>query len=120
MLSEKPVAEDVKTATSLIEWYESLKPGQPLWGVAENFRFMEPFLKAADLVKELKNAGGHVVTFRVDSYGAMGKQVQYFHTEWYACTASDVWSLLTFRPGEKRQHTKAAMCWMAESTILLA
>lgn len=82
VLSEKPVAEDVKTATQLIEWYESLKSSRPVWGVAENYRFVEPFLKAAEVIKELKAAGGYVVTFRIESFGAMGKNVNYFHTEW--------------------------------------
>ena len=44
VLSEKPIAGDIKRAEHLIQFYRSdkVKGGAP-WGVAENFRFLESF-----------------------------------------------------------------------------
>ena len=65
MLSEKPIAEDVKTAESLIEWYRESRRKE-IWSVAENFRFLPGIKLASDRLKEI---GGRVVTFSLNIYG---------------------------------------------------
>ncbi|AEO63853.1 uncharacterized protein THITE_123357 [Thermothielavioides terrestris NRRL 8126] len=86
VLSEKPVAGDVAAARALIGWYEAWEgPGQqggagkPLWGVAENWRFMESLRYAARRVGEI---GGQVVSFRLVQHGFMREDNKYFNTEW--------------------------------------
>jgi hypothetical protein len=85
VLSEKPVAGDVAAARALIGWYEAWEgPGQqggagkPLWGVAENWRFMESLRYAARRVGEI---GGQVVSFRLVQHGFMREDNKYFNTE---------------------------------------
>ncbi|KAF2103695.1 NAD(P)-binding protein [Rhizodiscina lignyota] len=83
VLSEKPIARDVKDALELTKWYEAYSsPQKPIWGVAENWRYYAPFLKAADLVKEMKQNGGKLVTFRLEVFGFMSESSEYYHTEW--------------------------------------
>ena len=64
MLSEKPIAEDVKTAESLIEWYRGARRKE-IWSVAENFRFLPGIKLASDQLKEI---GGTVVSYSVNVY----------------------------------------------------
>ena len=83
MLSEKPIARDVKDAIELIKWYEANRgPKQPLWGVAENWRYMAPYLKAAEVLKGLKEGGGRLITFRLEAFAHMSESNEYYHTEW--------------------------------------
>lgn len=79
VLSEKPVAENVKDAVELIEWYEKeIAPKGTTWGVAENVRFMAPTIRAGE---ERKKLGGRTLTFRaqVQMFIEGGK---YYETEW--------------------------------------
>lgn len=79
VLSEKPVAENVKDAVELIEWYEKeIAPKGTTWGVAENARFWANTSRAGD---ERKRLGGRTLTFRarVNTLVEGGK---YFETEW--------------------------------------
>ncbi|KAB5513371.1 hypothetical protein GE09DRAFT_632842 [Coniochaeta sp. 2T2.1] len=78
VLSEKPVAKDVATAKDLIAWYRGLS-NPPIWAVAENFRYTESLVKAAEEVKRL---GGKVVTFHLKRYGFVRESDKYFNTEW--------------------------------------
>ncbi|KAK4159982.1 oxidoreductase-like protein [Cladorrhinum sp. PSN259] len=80
VLSEKPVAGDVEGAKKLIEWYHGLDANKkPLWGVAENFRYMESLKFAGDKVREL---GGKLATFKLERYGFVKADDRYFKTEW--------------------------------------
>ncbi len=77
VLSEKPVAENVKEAADLIKWYHSeIEPKGVTWGVAENVRYTHSFEHAAEAVK----AKGRQLTFRVrmQTFVSGGK---YFETE---------------------------------------
>jgi predicted dehydrogenase len=78
VLSEKPVAGDVEGAQKLIKWYEGLGDGRPLWGVAENFRYMESLRYAAERVEAI---GGKLLTFRLEKYGFVRSDNKYFNTE---------------------------------------
>lgn len=77
VLSEKPVAKDVATAKELIAWYRGLS-NPPIWAVAENFRYTESLVRAAEEVKKL---GGKVVTFHLKRYGFVRENDKYFNTE---------------------------------------
>ncbi|KAH6640235.1 hypothetical protein F5144DRAFT_589756 [Chaetomium tenue] len=79
VLSEKPVAGDVAGAQALIATYEGLGAGRPLWGVAENWRYMESLRYAAEKVREV---GGELVTFRLHKYGSVKADNKYFNTAW--------------------------------------
>lgn len=78
VLSEKPVAGDVEDAKRLIAWYEGLGSGKPLWGVAENWRYMESLRYAAQRVEEI---GGKLVTFSLQKHGFVRSDNKYFNTE---------------------------------------
>ena len=77
VLSEKPVAGDIAAAQKLIAWYEGLDEGKPLWGVAENFRYM-PTLRYA--VKRVEEIGGRVTTFRLQMNAFVRSDSKYFNT----------------------------------------
>lgn len=78
VLSEKPVAGDVKAAKELIAWYEALGDKKPLWAVAENFRYIDSIWHAAE---EIKKIGGQLLTFRLHKYGFVEADNKYFNTE---------------------------------------
>jgi predicted dehydrogenase len=78
VLSEKPVAGDIAGAQKLIAWYEGLGSGKPLWGVAENWRYMESIRYAAKRVTEI---GGKLVTFRLQKNSFVRSDNKYFNTE---------------------------------------
>lgn len=62
VLAEKPIAKDVKTATELLQWYRSsVDTNKVTWSVAENWRFLDSHLYAAEEVRKL----GRVLGFRV-------------------------------------------------------
>ncbi|KAL2264564.1 hypothetical protein VTJ83DRAFT_7074 [Remersonia thermophila] len=93
VLSEKPVAGDAAEGKRLVERYEALLPlpspspspslppsgGRPLWGVAENYRFMDSARYAAQRAREI---GGRLVAFRLMRYGFVAEGNKYFATEW--------------------------------------
>jgi predicted dehydrogenase len=61
VLSEKPVAENVKEAVELIKWYRAEIVGKGVtWAVAENQRYLASFIRAAEAVQTL----GRQLTFR--------------------------------------------------------
>lgn len=77
VLSEKPVAKDVEDAKALLQWYEGLGEGRPVWGVAENFRFWESVVFAVEKVKEI---GGEVVSFGFEMFKGVPEEDKYFNT----------------------------------------
>ncbi|KAL2140514.1 hypothetical protein VTI28DRAFT_3718 [Corynascus sepedonium] len=79
VLSEKPVAGTVADAVRLIGWYEGNDEKKPLWGVAENWRYLDSLRYAAQRVREI---GGDLLTFRLNRYGHMSPENKYFNTEW--------------------------------------
>jgi predicted dehydrogenase len=76
VLSEKPIAENVKEAEELIQWYRSSVDQSINWSVAENMRFMNSFDRAREAVMEQ----GKLLNFRcrVQNLVEGGK---YFETE---------------------------------------
>lgn len=80
VLSEKPIAKDIATAENLIDFHRKLSHA-PVWGVAENFRFVEFMTTGAEKVKEL---AGKVVTFQTKLNTLMKDDDKFLNTEWYA------------------------------------
>lgn len=79
VLSEKPVAESVKEATELIDWYEkSIRPNGVTWGVAENARFWAARVHAGEQRKNM----GKALTFRARQQMMMGAGGKYYETSW--------------------------------------
>ncbi|KAJ4022773.1 hypothetical protein NW766_001820 [Fusarium irregulare] len=78
VLSEKPIAQDTKTAMGLVKWYNS-QSNPPIWAVAENFRFNESLRFAQMKIREM---GGQLASFRLSYYGLIKKENKYFKTEW--------------------------------------
>lgn len=77
VLSEKPVAENVAEAVELIKWYHSeIEPKNVTWGVAENIRYTNSFVQAAEAVK----GKGKQLTFRLRMQTLVGGG-KYFETE---------------------------------------
>ena len=79
VLSEKPIAKDVKSAIDLLKWYNA-KKRRELWSVGENFRFMDQLNFGADQIRKLS---GEVVTFSVRLNGFIDEQDESYQTDWY-------------------------------------
>ena len=75
VLSEKPVAENVKDAAELIKWYHSnIDTNNVTWAVAENFRYLNSFDRAQQEVRKL----GRILGFRVRLYGNVQAGSKYY------------------------------------------
>lgn len=75
VLSEKPIAADIKRAERLIDYSKSDKvKGGAIWGVAENFRYLESFEFGRQQVQKL----GRILGFRVKMFGNVKKGGKYF------------------------------------------
>jgi predicted dehydrogenase len=73
VLSEKPVAENLKDAEHIIKFYsENIDQSKVTWGVAENFRFLESFKYTSQEIERL----GKILGFQVKifNYVAPGNQ----------------------------------------------
>lgn len=78
VLSEKPIAKDIKTAKELVEFYRGLGSNAPHWGVAENFRYMVSYDKAKEVVSKF----GKVINFQLNFYARVEEGNKYFETPW--------------------------------------
>ena len=76
VLSEKPIAENVKDAEELIKWYRSSVDKKVTWSIAENFRYLNSFNHAREAIQ----GKGKLLNFRcrVQGFVEGGK---YFETE---------------------------------------
>ncbi len=75
VLAEKPIAKDVETATALLQWYRSsVDTNKVTWSVAENWRFLDSHLYAAEEVKKLDR----VLGFRVKVNSMVRPGSKYF------------------------------------------
>lgn len=81
VLSEKPVAPDVKSGIELISRYErDFKPKGLAWRVAENFEAEPGYRRAAQAIKEGKI--GQVRFFRLSAVGYVDKDSKWYKTPW--------------------------------------
>lgn len=94
VLSEKPIAKDVKTAVQLLEWYREVDR-EEIWSVGENFRFLENVLYGAN---QLEKMGGEVVTFGLRLFGFINGVDHSYQAFWYGTPyAASLWrTQLTF------------------------
>ncbi len=75
VLSEKPIAKDIKSAQQLIAYYKSDKVNVgATWAVAENFRYVESFEYARQEVQKL----GRILGFRIKMFGNVRPGGKYF------------------------------------------
>lgn len=82
VLSEKPVAKDVETAKGLISWARDQGINghtAPTWGVAENWRFINPVVFAEQRLREV---GGDIVTFSLEVFTLIADDDKFFNTDW--------------------------------------
>ncbi|EPS39213.1 hypothetical protein H072_7001 [Dactylellina haptotyla CBS 200.50] len=77
VLSEKPVAKDLAAANELIRWKKTHAP-EPIWSVAENFRYW----KAFEYARQQVNGLGKVLAFRVEVMQYVAPGGKYFETAW--------------------------------------
>ena len=77
MLSEKPIAEDVRTAQHLIDWYRGARRKE-IWSVAENFRYLPGIRLGAD---QIRNIGGTVITFSMNLFGFADEDEEFFQSQ---------------------------------------
>lgn len=79
VLSEKPIAESVKEAAELIDWYEKeVRPKGVTWAVAENVRFWAANVYAGEQRAKM----GKALTFRARQQMFVGAGGKYFETSW--------------------------------------
>jgi predicted dehydrogenase len=86
VLSEKPVAENLKDADELIEWYRKDLKTKATWHVAENWRF----LNSIAFAKEEAGKLGRTLGFRVRIYDNIQKGWKFFGEDQPQCPALSV------------------------------
>jgi predicted dehydrogenase len=75
VLSEKPIAADVATASELVRWYrEEHVHTKATWSVAENFRFLESFQYGAEQVATM----GRLLGFQIQIHKATKADGKYY------------------------------------------
>jgi hypothetical protein len=138
VLSEKPVAKNVKAGLELIEkWEKDFKPKGLIWRVAENFEgtyawVIHSWLHLIFLLSELAEPGlveaarriqagaiGTVRFFNLSLISSVAKDNKYYNTSWR--TIPDVSIYLTIGHPLMLMcyaSTKAGFCWMAVSISL--
>jgi len=77
VLSEKPVAGDVKPGRELVEWYRKGN-FKTLWGVAEQKRYSAALLKGASQAKSM----GRLLGFQVQVHKYVEQDGKYYLTPW--------------------------------------
>jgi len=81
VLSEKPVAPDVKTGLGLINKYNELyKPKGLIWRVAENFEAEPGFRAAAEVIRS--GTIGKVIFFKTVVANHIDKNSKWYKTPW--------------------------------------
>jgi len=79
VLSEKPIAENLKDAEHVIRFYNiHIDKSKVTWGVAENFRFLESYAYAGQQVEKL----GKVLGFQVKAFSYVKPGSKWYETEW--------------------------------------
>lgn len=116
VLSEKPIAPDVATAKDLLDWHSKL-PSAPLWGVAENYRYVTGIAQAAEKVKEL---GGKLVSFRLSMTMLITEEYKYLQSECKSYRHELKVSKPNAYKGDDIPGIKAACYLMVEFILLLA
>ncbi|KAJ5627978.1 hypothetical protein N7490_010206 [Penicillium lividum] len=77
VLSEKPIAENIQDAEDLIKWYRTDIKG-PTWAVAENWRYLNSYNHAANILQGL----GKIVGFQGRQHNNIGENWKFNLTPW--------------------------------------
>jgi predicted dehydrogenase len=78
VLAEKPIAKDLDTAQELLSWIKAPSNTTATYSVAENFRFLDSFIRASQTISAL----GRILTFRVRIAAYVPAGSKYYETEW--------------------------------------
>ncbi|XP_010913917.1 dehydrogenase FPY6 [Elaeis guineensis] len=81
VIQEKPAAESTSEADTALSRYKSLCDhfrSQPIWAVAENYRFEPAFVEARKLINEI----GDMMNIQVIVEGSMNSSNPYFSSSW--------------------------------------
>ncbi|KAM3264530.1 dTDP-3,4-didehydro-2,6-dideoxy-alpha-D-glucose 3-reductase [Capsicum annuum] len=81
VLQEKPAAETVEEAEKALAHYSSLSATlthQPIWAVAENYRFEPAIIESKKLISEI----GEMINIQVIIEGSMNSSNPYFASSW--------------------------------------
>lgn len=81
VLQEKPAAASNSEIEAALQQYSSLGtnlPRQPIWGVAENYRFEPAFVEGKKLVAEI----GDIMSVQCIIEGSMNSSNPYFSSSW--------------------------------------
>lgn len=85
VLSEKPIAGDIKRAEKLIEYYKSDKvKGGATWAIAENYRFLDSIIFATQEARKL----GKVLGFRTKMFHYVNPGDKYFGRFFLRCIST--------------------------------
>jgi predicted dehydrogenase len=118
VLSEKPVAENLKEAAELIAWYRENHSINASWHVAENWRFLASVAAAKGEVSKL----GRVLGFNVRISDNIQKGWKFFGKNPLQSISLTIRGRLITtvqRPnGARFQLTKEGFCLMVASTTL--
>ncbi|XP_031400665.1 uncharacterized protein LOC116210762 isoform X2 [Punica granatum] len=81
VLQEKPAAASTTEIEMALASYNSIlanSPGQPIWALAENYRFEPAFVEGKSLLAEI----GDMMTVQVIVEGSMNSSNPYFSSSW--------------------------------------
>lgn len=78
VLAEKPIAKDVATAEDLLKWTSQSSNTSATYTVAENFRHLDSFLYASEVLGSL----GRILTFRARVASFVQPGGKYYETSW--------------------------------------
>ncbi|KAH7067417.1 hypothetical protein BKA63DRAFT_607281 [Paraphoma chrysanthemicola] len=78
VLAEKPIAKDIATARDLLAWTQDSSNTSANYSVAENFRFLDSFVYASQVLSTL----GRVLTFRARVAAYVNPGGKYYETSW--------------------------------------
>ena len=75
VLSEKPVAENLRDAQELMKWYyENINTKSVTWSVAENFRYLNSF----EYAREQVHRAGKLLQFKVKAHSMVKSGGKYY------------------------------------------
>ncbi|USP82024.1 uncharacterized protein yc1106_09298 [Curvularia clavata] len=78
VLAEKPIANDLSTARSLLTWTTDPSNTTARYSVAENFRFIDSYVWASSQIASL----GRILSFRSRVTFFVAKGSKYYETSW--------------------------------------
>ncbi|KAG8638251.1 uncharacterized protein YMR315W isoform X2 [Manihot esculenta] len=81
VLQEKPAAASINEIETVLSTYKSIytnSPSQPIWAVAENYRFEPAFVEGKKLLPEI----GDMMSVQVIVEGSMNSANPYFSSSW--------------------------------------